>query len=72
VLAETGRWPWIVYELLKVEAGVTPADTVSAGTVSFTLIAFTLLYTAVTIVTAYLIFKFGKSEPDASLAEATY
>lgn len=72
VLAETGRWPWIVYELLKVEAGVTPADTVSAGTVSFTLIAFTLLYTAVTAVTGYLIFKFGKSEPDASIAEAAY
>jgi len=70
VLAETGRWPWIVYELLRVADGVTPADTVSAGTVSFTLIVFTLLYTAVTAVTLYLILKFGKSEPKASLAEA--
>lgn len=63
VLAETGRWPWIVYTLQKVVDGVTPADVASSATVSFSMITFTILYTAVTAVTLYLILKFGKSDP---------
>jgi cytochrome d ubiquinol oxidase subunit I len=68
VMAETGRFPWIVYGLLKVENAVSP--NVPAGSVAFSLIALTILYTAVTGVTLHLILKFGKSEPDAVAQQA--
>ena len=66
VMAETGRFPWIVYGLLKVEKAVSP--NVPAGSVAFSLIALTILYTAVTAVTLCLILKYGKSEPEPALA----
>ena len=65
VMAETGRFPWIVYGLLKVEKAVSP--NVPAGSVAFSLIALTILYTAVTAVTLSLILKYGKSEPEPAL-----
>ncbi len=67
IMAETGRWPWIVYGLLKVDQAVSP--NVPAGSVAFSMIAFTVLYTAVTGVTLHLIMKYGKSEPDVVLAQ---
>ena len=68
ILAETGRWPWIVYGLFKVDQAVSP--NVPAGSVGFSLVALTILYTIVTGLTASLIFKYGKSEPDAVVAES--
>ncbi len=67
IMAETGRWPWIVYGLFKVDQAVSP--NVPTGSVGFSLVALTILYTIVTGLTASLIFKYGKSEPDAVVAE---
>ena len=70
VIAETGRWPWIVYGLLRTNDAISP--NVPAGSVLFSLAALTLLYTAVTGVTLHLIFKYGKSEPAESVAAPAY
>ncbi len=70
IMAETGRWPWIVYGLFKVDQAVSP--NVPAGSVGFSLVALTILYTIVTGLTASLIFKYGKSEPDAVVAAEGY
>jgi len=57
IMAETGRWPWIVYGLLKVEDAVSP--NVSAGHVAFSLVALTLLYLVLAVVGVGLAFKYG-------------
>lgn len=60
IMAETGRWPWIVYGLLRVEDAVSP--NVSAGNVAFSLIALTLLYLVLAAVGLGLAFKYGARE----------
>jgi len=60
VLAETGRWPWIVYGLQKVQDAVSPY--VPAWNVAFSLLVLGVLYTALTIVALNLAMKHGKSE----------
>ena len=46
--AEVGRQPWIVYNLMRTQDGVS--DTVSAGNVLVSLILFTLVYVALFVV----------------------
>jgi cytochrome d ubiquinol oxidase subunit I len=60
VMAETGRWPWIVYGLQLVEKAVSP--NVPAWNVAFSLVVLGLLYGALTIVAFNLALKFGKSD----------
>jgi cytochrome d ubiquinol oxidase subunit I len=60
VMAETGRWPWIVYGLQKVEDAVSPY--VPAWNVAFSLVVLGLLYSALTIVAFNLAMKAGKSD----------
>jgi cytochrome d ubiquinol oxidase subunit I len=60
VMAETGRWPWIVYGLQKIENAVSP--NVPAWNVAFSLVVLGLLYSALTIVAFNLAMKHGKSE----------
>jgi cytochrome bd ubiquinol oxidase subunit I len=60
VMAETGRWPWIVYGLQKIEDAVSP--NVPAWNVAFSLVVLGLLYSALTIVAFNLALKYGKSE----------
>jgi cytochrome d ubiquinol oxidase subunit I len=60
VMAETGRWPWIVYGLQLVEDAVSP--NVPAWNVAFSLIVMGLLYGALTVVAVKLALKFGKSD----------
>jgi cytochrome d ubiquinol oxidase subunit I len=43
-VAETGRQPWVVFNLQRTSAGASPAKSVPAGTGIFTLLGFTGLY----------------------------
>jgi len=60
-MAETGRQPWIVQGLQKVNEAVSPA--VSAGAVLTTLIAFTLIYGVLAVADLYLLTKAIKRGP---------
>jgi cytochrome d ubiquinol oxidase subunit I len=67
IFTEIGRQPWIVFGLMKTEAGVSTA--VTAGEVLFSLVAFTLLYGALMAADLYLLAKYAKAgiqgpEPD--------
>lgn len=53
ITAELGRQPWLVYGLLRTEAGGSPA--VHAGNVVFTTIGFTGLYFVMGLVFLYLV-----------------
>ena len=57
ILAETGRWPWIVYGLQKIDQAVSP--NVPAWNVIFSLAIMTVLYTILTIIALKLGLKYG-------------
>ena len=56
-----GRFPWVVYGLMKIEDGVSPL--VSGGQVLFTLIGFTLIYGLLMVADVYLLAKYAKAGP---------
>jgi cytochrome d ubiquinol oxidase subunit I len=58
IMAEVGRQPWIVQELMLTRDAVSPG--VSSGMVVFSLLAFTLVYGALMAVDIYLLAKFGR------------
>jgi len=60
MLTEIGRQPWIVYGLLKVDAGVS--SSVSTGMVLTSLIGFVIVYGALAVVDLYLIVNFIKKD----------
>lgn len=65
VSAEMGRYPWIVYNLMRISDGVT--KTVPAEHILGSLILFTLLYMALFVVFVFLLndkFKHGPEEID--------
>jgi cytochrome d ubiquinol oxidase subunit I len=64
LLTELGRAPWIVFGLMRLENGVSPASAVNAVTVLITLVLFTLLYGALMVVTVYLMRRFATHDPD--------
>ena len=66
-LTEFGRYPWIVYGLMKLESGVSIS--VSAGMVALTLIGFTLLYGALMAATIYLLAKYARLPDQPKLAD---
>ncbi len=71
IMAETGRWPWIVYGLLKIEDAVSP--NVPASSVAFSLVVLTLLYLVLAIVALGLAFKYGtRDDIYSEEAEAAY
>lgn len=57
-LTEFGRYPWIVYGLMKIEDGISIS--VSAPMVLLTLIGFTLIYGALMGATIYLLVKYAR------------
>ena len=61
LMAEVGRWPWIVQDVMKIEDGVS--NMVPAGYVLTTLIGFTLLYGLLMFATIYLLAKYAKLGP---------
>jgi cytochrome d ubiquinol oxidase subunit I len=60
VMAETGRWPWIVFGLQKIENAVSP--NVPAWNVVFSLLVLGLLYGVLTVVAVKLGLKYGKAD----------
>ncbi len=58
LLTEFGRFPWIVYTLMKIADGVS--ITVPAWSVGLTLVGYTLIYAALMVATVYLLAKFGR------------
>ncbi len=60
--AELGRQPWLVYGLMRTEAGVSPA--VSAGNVLFTFLGFVGLYVLLGLVFAVLLGKIIYQGPE--------
>lgn len=61
ILAETGRFPWIVYGLQKIEDAVSP--NVNAGTIWFSLISFTVIYAILMVIGLRLALDYGKQNP---------
>ena len=58
VMAEVGRQPWIVYELMLTQNAVSA--TVSGGMVLLSLLAFVLVYGALMAVDIYLLAKYAR------------
>ena len=65
LVAETGRWPWIVHGLQKIEDAVSPS--ITAGNIFFSLISFLILYGVLAVVGVSLMLKYGKSDPAAAV-----
>ncbi len=59
IFTEIGRTPWIVFGLMRLEAGVSLA--VGAPAVLTTLVGFTLLYAALMAADLFLLAKFAKA-----------
>ncbi len=73
LMTELGRIPWVVYGLMKIEAGVS--NTVPGYQVLITLLFYTLVYAALMVADIYLLAKFarqvpGQDQPDESGVEA--
>jgi cytochrome d ubiquinol oxidase subunit I len=67
LLTEVGRFPWVVYGLVKLEAGVSTRVTVLEGWIS--LIGYVLVYTLLIIPTVYLFFKVARTGMPAKAPE---
>lgn len=67
VLTEVGRYPWVVYGLVKLQDGVSKV--VTSGMLLTSLIGFILVYSLIIIATVYLMLKFAKAGPSVA-AEA--
>jgi cytochrome d ubiquinol oxidase subunit I len=58
LVAELGRQPWVVYGLLRTEAGVSP--NVGPVTVWISLLGFSLVYALLAVVGLSLVYRFAK------------
>ncbi len=66
IVAEVGRQPWIVYNVLRTADGVSRS--VSVPQVIASLAGFTLLYGLLALVDLYLLIKFARKGPDHDLS----
>jgi cytochrome d ubiquinol oxidase subunit I len=66
-LTEFGRFPWIVYGLMKIADGVS--ITVPSWSVAMTLIGYTLIYAALMVATIFLLAKYGRRGAGTELPE---
>ncbi len=60
ILAETGRWPWIVYGLQTIDDAISP--NVPAWNIALSLALMTILYTILTVIAFRLAIKYGTSD----------
>ncbi|MFN2198815.1 MAG: cytochrome ubiquinol oxidase subunit I, partial [Anaerolineales bacterium] len=58
LLTEIGRYPWVVYGLVRLEQGVSTV--VSAGMVIFSLVGYILIYSLLIVATIYLLHKYAR------------
>jgi cytochrome bd ubiquinol oxidase subunit I len=61
IVAEYGRQPWAISDVLPTALGVS---SVSAGQVLFSIIGFVVFYTALAVVDAVLMFRYARKGPD--------
>jgi cytochrome d ubiquinol oxidase subunit I len=61
LLTETGRFPWMVYGLFRIEEGISPV--VTSSMLRITLIGYILVYGLLILVTVYLLSKYAKAGP---------
>ena len=61
IIAETGRWPWIVHGLQKIEDAVSP--TITPGNIIFSLVSFLVLYSVLGFIGIKLMIKYGTNDP---------
>lgn len=59
ILTEIGRYPWVVFGLMKIESGVS--STVSAGMVLVSLLGFTIVYGALMVADVFLLAKYARA-----------
>ena len=65
ILTEVGRYPWVVYGLVKMQDGVSKA--VTGGMLLTSLIGFILVYGLIIAATISLMLKFAKQGPAVSV-----
>lgn len=71
ILTEVGRFPWVVYGVVKMENGVSKA--ITGGMLLFSLIGFILVYGLLITANIYLMVKYSKAGPGMALeGEAPY
>lgn len=68
IVAEVGRWPWIVYGLLRLEDAISP--NVSAGSILFSLIVLSVLYAVLSVLAFRLAVRHAQTEAVGQVAEA--
>ena len=66
LVAELGRQPWIVYNVLKTADAVSKS--ISVTQVALSLLGFTVLYGILGAIDIYLLFKFARKGPDKDLS----
>jgi cytochrome d ubiquinol oxidase subunit I len=64
LLTEVGRYPWVVYGLMKIEEAASP--NVTAGMLWTSLVGYVLVYGLLIAATVYLLMKFAKAGPSAT------
>jgi cytochrome d ubiquinol oxidase subunit I len=60
--AEFGRQPWLIYGLMRTQAGISPQ--VSSGNVWFTLLGFMGMYTVLAILFLFLVYRVIEKGPE--------
>ena len=70
IFTEVGRQPWIVFGLMKTEAGVSPLN--DAVSMWITLIGYTLIYAALAVVEVKLLLKYAKAGAPEDVVEDPY
>jgi cytochrome d ubiquinol oxidase subunit I len=69
-VAETGRQPWVAFNLMRTEAGASPPESVPAGTAMFTLLGFAGLYLLIGLVYVLLLVRIvGRGPEEAPAGE---
>jgi cytochrome d ubiquinol oxidase subunit I len=68
LLTEVGRFPWIVYDVMLVDVGVSIS--VSTGMVWMSMIGFTLIYGALMVADIYLLAKYARKPDQPEQADA--
>jgi cytochrome d ubiquinol oxidase subunit I len=66
--AEFGRQPWLIYGLMRTEAGISPQ--VSSGNVWFTLIGFMGMYTVLSLLFLFMVYRVIEKGPGGEVVSA--
>jgi cytochrome d ubiquinol oxidase subunit I len=64
LITEIGRYPWVVYTLVKLQDGVSVV--LNTGSLLISLIGFILVYGLLIVATLFLMFKYAKAGPVAA------